>query len=122
MVAEDTPINQMVIKRLLQVLGRQADLVENGVQALEAWRGGGYAIILTDCHMPEMDGFALTAAIRAEEAASGRRTPIIAFTAAATSEEVQQCTTAGMDDFLSKPVNMEQLKATLERWLDHDAG
>ncbi len=118
LVAEDNPINQMVIKRLLHALGRAADIVDNGAKALEAWRSGRYAMVLTDCHMPEMDGFALTGAIRAEEDGGGRRTPVIAFTAAATSEEVQQCTDAGMDDFLSKPVNVDQLKATLERWMD----
>jgi len=118
LVAEDNPVNQMVIMRLLQVLGREADLVVNGRQALEAWRSGRYAILLSDCHMPEMDGFTLTSTVRAEEDGSGRRTPIIAFTAAATSDEVAECMTAGMDDFLSKPIDVERLKTVLARWLD----
>jgi len=118
LVAEDNAVNQIVIKRLLQVLGRNADLVGNGRLALEAWRTGRYAVLLSDCHMPEMDGFTLTRTIRAEEEGTGRRTPIIAFTAAATSDEVAECSAAGMDDFLSKPIDVERLKAVLARWLD----
>jgi len=118
LVAEDNPVNRMVIKRLLTLLGRNAEIVEDGMQALAAWRSGRYAMVLTDCHMPEMDGFALSRAIRAEEADGRGRTPIIAFTAAATSDEVKLCTDAGMDDFLPKPVDLDRLKAALSRWLD----
>jgi signal transduction histidine kinase/DNA-binding response OmpR family regulator len=118
LVAEDNPVNRMVIKRLLALLGRNAEIVEDGQQALNAWRSGRYAMVLTDCHMPEMDGFALSRAIRAEESDGRSRTPIIAFTAAATSDEVKLCTDAGMDDFLPKPVDLDRLKAALSRWLD----
>jgi CheY-like chemotaxis protein/two-component sensor histidine kinase len=121
LVAEDNPVNRMVISRLLQLLGRKAEIFPDGKVALEAWRSGRYALVLTDCHMPEMDGFALSRAIREAEQGSGRYTPIVAFTAAATSDEVDQCTEAGMDDFLPKPVDLERLKSSLSHWLDRDA-
>ncbi|HVI51252.1 MAG TPA: DUF3369 domain-containing protein [Candidatus Sulfotelmatobacter sp.] len=116
LVAEDNPVNRMVITRLLRLLGHEAEIATDGLQALEAWRSGQYHLVLTDCHMPEMDGFALARLIRAEEV-KGRHTPIIAFTAAATSDEVRECHEAGMDDFLPKPVDLERLKAALARWL-----
>ena len=116
LVAEDNPVNRMVITRLLRLLGYEADIVDDGLQAAASWRQGHYDLVLTDCHMPEMDGFALARLIRAEEAPE-QRTPIVAFTAAATSDEVRECHEAGMDDFLPKPVDLERLKAALSRWL-----
>jgi len=121
LVAEDNPVNRMVIIRLLRLLGFEADVAVDGKQALEAWRQGRYDLLLTDCHMPEMDGFALSRQIRSEEA-EGTHTPIVAFTAAATSDEVKECEDAGMDDFLPKPVDLERLKTALSRWLPVRAG
>ncbi|MBK3733761.1 DUF3369 domain-containing protein, partial [Azospirillum brasilense] len=110
LVAEDHPTNRQVIQRQLALLGQTADLAEDGVQALGLWRDGDYALLLTDCQMPEMDGFELTRLIRAEEAASGRaRLPIIAVTANAMAGEAQRCLSAGMDDALSKTVEIGQL-------------
>ena len=79
---------------------------------------GGFDAAILDVMLPEMDGFELSRIIRAEETAKGQpRTPIVAFTAAATAEEVRQCTEAGMDDFLAKPVDLAHLRAALIRWL-----
>ena len=104
LVAEDNPTNRDVIQRQLTVLGYAADIVEDGRQALDTWRVKKYALLLTDCQMPELDGFALTAAIRAEEDELDARFPIIAITANALQGEADRCLAAGMDDYLSKRV------------------
>ncbi|RIW05674.1 DUF3369 domain-containing protein [Azospirillum brasilense] len=118
LVAEDHPTNRQVIQRQLALLGQTVDLAEDGVQALALWRDGDYALLLTDCQMPEMDGFELTRLIRAEEAAKGRpRLPIIAVTANAMAGEAQRCLSAGMDDAVSKPVEIGQLRRLLDRHL-----
>ncbi|TAN72784.1 MAG: PAS domain S-box protein [Gallionella sp.] len=116
LVAEDNEINQRVILQQLALLARTADIVGNGQAALELWGSGDYAILLTDLHMPEMDGYELTAAIRAAEAGKTRM-PIIAFTANALKGEAERCLAAGMDDYLGKPVQLASLKAMLEKWL-----
>jgi len=116
LVAEDNEINQKVILRQLALLGFAADIADNGRIALERWRGGDYGILLSDLHMPEMDGYELTAAIRAAEQGS-RHIPIVALTANALKGEADHCRAAGMDDYLSKPVQLADLKAMLEKWL-----
>jgi two-component system, sensor histidine kinase and response regulator len=116
LIAEDNEINQKVIRQQLKLLGQTADIASNGREALELWQSGGYGIVLADLHMPEMDGYALTAAIRAGEAGKPR-TPIIAFTANAVKGVAERCSEAGMDDYLSKPVQLATLKAMLEKWL-----
>ncbi|WP_162937371.1 response regulator [Indioceanicola profundi] len=122
LVAEDQEINQMVIRRQLTLLGLACDILPDGAAALEAWRTGRYALVLTDCNMPEMDGFELTEAIRREEAETGRRTPVIALTASAMAGEDERCLTAGMDGFLSKPVDLAQLDRCIRRWIAVPAG
>ncbi|QCN96191.1 DUF3369 domain-containing protein [Azospirillum argentinense] len=123
LVAEDHPTNRQVIQRQLALLGHTVDMAEDGVQALALWRDGDYALLLTDCQMPEMDGFELTRLIRAEEAAKGRsRLPIIAVTANAMAGEAQRCLSAGMDDAVSKPVEIGQLRRLLERHLPSQPG
>src|SRR3989338_3954069 len=119
LVAEDNEINQKVIRQQLMLLGQTADIANNGREALERWLSGDYAILFTDLHMPAMDGYELTAAIRAaEKADSGKtRIPIIAFTANALKGEAERCIAIGMDDYLSKPVQLVNLKAMLEKWL-----
>ena len=92
------------------------ELAVNGREALERWRSGEFALLLTDLHMPEMDGYELTRAIRSEEP-PGRRTPIIALTANALREEAVRCREAGMDAYLTKPVRLPQMKETIETWL-----
>jgi PAS domain S-box-containing protein len=116
LVAEDNETNRKVIWRQLQLIGIAADFATNGREALELWRSGHYALLLTDLHMPEMDGFALAAAVRAEEG-PGRRIPIVAWTANALRSEQARSRAAGMDDWLVKPVRLPHLKSTLEEWL-----
>jgi CheY-like chemotaxis protein len=116
LVAEDNETNRLVIEQQLRLVGFAADLVADGRQALQAWRSGDYALVLTDLHMPEMDGYALAAAIRAEEGA-GLHTPIIALTANALRDEELRCMAAGMDAYLSKPVRLLRLKTAIETCL-----
>jgi PAS domain S-box-containing protein len=116
LIAEDNDINQKVVLQQLKLLGQTADIAGNGREALQLWQGGGYSLLLTDLHMPEIDGYELTAAIRAAETGKARM-PIIAFTANALKGEAEHCRAVGMDDYLSKPVQLVNLKAMLEKWL-----
>ena len=116
LVAEDNETNRKVIRQQLPLIGFAAEIVANGQEALERWRSGDFALVLTDLHMPVMDGYALTRAIRAEEPA-GRRTPIIALTANVLRDEEFRCRAIGMNGYLSKPVRLPQLKAAIEAWL-----
>lgn len=116
LVAEDNEINQKVIRQQLALLGHVADVVQNGLDALRHWESDDYAMILTDLHMPEMDGYQLTQAIRAAKKGS-IHIPIIALTANALKGEAERCRAIGMDDYLSKPVQLEQLKQTIQKWL-----
>ncbi len=122
LVAEDNPTNRDVIGRQLRLLGHVAEFCEDGKLALEAWRSKSYAILLTDCHMPAMDGFQLTQAIRKEERDSDQRFPIVAITASALEAEVERCYEAGMDDFLAKPLEMPKLKSALRKWMPETRG
>jgi CheY-like chemotaxis protein len=120
LLAEDNETNRDVLREQLRLLGYCAEMAEDGRAALEKWRSGRYALLLTDCHMPHMDGFELTAAIRESEE-PGQRLPIIAITANAMQGEAQRCLEAGMDDYLSKPLRMKELGAMLDKWLpSHD--
>jgi CheY-like chemotaxis protein/HPt (histidine-containing phosphotransfer) domain-containing protein len=116
-VVEDHPVNREVLVLQLKLLGIAADTVENGVDALEAWGRGCYAAVLADIHMPHMDGHELARRLRAAEADRGVRTPIVAVTANAMKGEEERCLASGMDAYLVKPVSLERLRATLERWL-----
>lgn len=118
LVAEDNPVNQEMALAMLQILGCQADVAANGQEAVEAVARTGYDLILMDCQMPVLDGFAATAAIRRWEQTQGRpRLPIVALTANILKGFREQCLAAGMDDYLSKPFEQEQLAAMLEHWL-----
>jgi PAS domain S-box-containing protein len=116
LVAEDNETNRVVILRQLDLIGCAADVAIDGRDALERWRTGDFALLLSDLHMPKMDGYDLARAIRAEEA-PGRHMPIIALTANALRDEELRCRAAGMDAYLSKPVRLEQLRASIEEWL-----
>jgi PAS domain S-box-containing protein len=113
LVAEDNEINQKVIAKQLDLLGYRAEMAANGLDALARWRHGGHALLLTDLHMPEMDGYSLAAAVRAEESGDAHL-PIIALTANALRDEELRCRQAGMDGYLSKPVRLAQLRAAIE--------
>jgi len=118
LVVEDHPVNREVLVLQLKLLGIAAHTVENGVDALEAWGCGNYAAVLADIHMPHMDGHELARRLRATEAERGTgRIPIVAVTANVMKGEEERCLASGMDAYLVKPVSIERLQATLERWL-----
>ncbi len=117
LVAEDNLTNQDVIRRQLNMLGYAVEMFDNGKLALEAWQNKNYAILLTDCHMPEMDGYELTGEIRNREDDMDERFPIIAITANALQGEAERCLEVGMDDYLSKPLEMPKLKQALGKWM-----
>jgi CheY-like chemotaxis protein/HPt (histidine-containing phosphotransfer) domain-containing protein len=118
LVVDDHPINREVLVRQLRLFGLAADTAEDGNEALKAWAPGRYAAVLADLHMPGMDGYELTRRLRAAEAEhDGTRTPLVAVTANAMRGEEERCLAAGMDAYLAKPVAIERLRATLERWL-----
>ena len=112
-MAEDNETNQKVIVRQLALLGFAADVAPNGRAALELFQNGGYGLVLTDLHMPVMDGYELTTAIRALEG-EANHTPIVALTANALAGEAEHCRAIGMDDYLSKPLQLADLRQALE--------
>jgi PAS domain S-box-containing protein len=119
LVAEDNPTNRTVIRMLLDRLGVVCDLTENGLEALALFETRSYGLVITDCHMPEMDGYELTGHIRQLETEGDdrQRTPIIALTADAIAGTAQACLDRGMDDYLTKPVVIADLEAAIRRWL-----
>jgi CheY-like chemotaxis protein/HPt (histidine-containing phosphotransfer) domain-containing protein len=118
LLVDDHPLNRMLLLRQLRTLGYAAQTADEGVQALEMWKSRRFGLVITDCHMPRMDGYELTRSIRRLESDGGReRVPIIACTANALQGEAQTCFAAGMDDFLVKPVELAQLTEKLDRWL-----
>ncbi len=118
LVAEDNYTNQKVIERQFGVLGLTGDITKNGAEAFEKWETGDYGLLLTDLHMPTMDGYDLTRKIRHRERETGQPpTPIIALTANVLKGEKKRCLDLGMDGYLSKPVGMKQLEKELMKWL-----
>jgi CheY-like chemotaxis protein len=110
LVVEDNPINQAVAEGMLENLGFAVELAENGALAVEAVRRGQFALVLMDCQMPVMDGYAATQAIRALEKAEGRTAVrIIGLTASAQLQDRERCLAAGMDDYLAKPYSQDAL-------------
>jgi len=120
LVAEDNEINQFAAIRMLQKLGFEAEVAEDGRQAVEMAQHGRYTAIFMDCQMPELDGYEATSAIRIREG-EGAHTPIIAMTANTMSGDRERCLVSGMDDYLAKPLRLESLAAVCERWLPAEA-
>ena len=116
LVAEDNVVNQKVASRLLEKLGYRVGLAADGQQALNAWETGSFKVILMDCQMPVMDGYEATRQIRLKEP-PGSHIPIIALTAHAISGAQNDCTAAGMDDYLTKPISRQLLASMLRKWL-----
>jgi signal transduction histidine kinase/CheY-like chemotaxis protein/HPt (histidine-containing phosphotransfer) domain-containing protein len=118
LIAEDNPVNREVAGEALRQLGCQVDMANDGRQAIEGWETNTYDVILMDCHMPNMDGIEAAQIIRMRESTDGRlRTPIIALTANARGEDYQRCIAAGMDDYLTKPLTLDELRVALDRWI-----
>ncbi len=117
LVVEDTKVNQRVATRVLEKIGYDYDVAENGRIAVEMVKHSHFDLILMDCRMPEMDGFQATRAIRELERESGAHVPIVAMTANAMDRDREACLESGMDDFLAKPINIRELRAKLEQFL-----
>ncbi len=116
LLAEDTPILQQLLKRMLTKFGLEVDIAENGVVAVEKVLSGSYALVLMDMQMPEMDGIEATRVLRSK----GVTLPVIATTANVMQKHIDRFNEAGCDDFLGKPIDQEQLKATLQKYLRAD--
>ncbi len=116
LVAEDNQTNQKVILRQLELLGYGADLAANGREALHLWRDGNYALLLTDLHMPDMDGYELVKAIREEQQSDSQIMPIIALSANVLDREEGSWRAQGISDYLVKPASLSTLRAMLQRW------
>ena len=122
LLAEDNPVNQEVARRMLDSDGYRVTVANNGLEALEAFLGGSFDLVLMDCQMPEMDGFEASRKIRdREKESNAARIPIIALTANAMQQDRDECLSAGMDDHLSKPYSREELRNILKVWLDPEA-
>jgi two-component system, sensor histidine kinase and response regulator len=115
LVAEDNEFNVILLKHLFDQRGHSARIASNGREAVELATGDTFDLLLLDIHLPEMDGFAVAQAIREQERASGNHLPIIAFTARSGKADRERCLAAGMDDFLSKPVQAEALWEVIDR-------
>ncbi|MEE9147227.1 MAG: response regulator, partial [Candidatus Tectomicrobia bacterium] len=121
LVVEDDVVNQKIAMRLLEKLHCQVDVAANGCEALDAVAHMAYDCIFMDCQMPELDGFEVTKALRQREAQTGAHVPIIALTANAMRGDSERCLEAGMDEYISKPVRSETLRAMLLKWVQPPA-
>ncbi|WP_291316092.1 response regulator [Desulfuromonas sp.] len=113
-MAEDNATTQRLLKILLEGIGCQVTIVDNGLEAVESAGGGGFDLILMDGQMPQMDGLEATRKIRER----GISVPIVALTARALKEDVDICLASGMDDYLRKPFKQKQLQGMVHKWLD----
>jgi CheY-like chemotaxis protein len=116
LLAEDNTVNQKLALRILSKMGYDVDVVKTGREALEALAQRSYRLVLMDCQMPEMDGFEATAHIRTQDRRLGTHTTIVALTAHAITGDRERCLAAGMDDYVTKPIDREVLQSTLEKW------
>jgi CheY-like chemotaxis protein len=120
LIAEDNLVNQRVARHTLEKMGYHVDVVKDGHEAIDAWETGFYDLILMDCQMPELDGYGATREIRRREQGK-TRIPIVALTAHAIKGADQECFAAGMDDYITKPIDRERLRRSLERALADEA-
>ncbi len=117
LVAEDNLVNQKVAQAMFKFLGCDVTIANNGEEAVNACKDGGFDMVFMDCQMPVMDGYEASGAIRAWEQSSGIvRIPIVALTANATEGDREKCLAAGMDDYLSKPFSGDQIQEKVEKW------
>ncbi len=117
LVVDDDRTNQTIAQAMLALLGCRAEIAPNGQAALLAFKRQSWDMVFMDCNMPDMDGYQTTAAMRALENHSGRRTPIVAMTANTQPMDVEKCLAAGMDDHLAKPLLRDSVSAKLQRWI-----
>ncbi len=122
LVADDVPVNQILIKTILTRFGHAVTIVENGEEALKAWLNGRYDIIFMDVQMPVMDGFQATRRIRELEESQGGHVPIVAMTAYAMKEDMERCRESGMDDYISKPFQADDVVTVMGRLLGTGEG
>jgi two-component system, sensor histidine kinase and response regulator len=125
LVAEDNPVNQRLITRLLEKRGHRVTLAGNGREALNSLENETYDLVFMDVQMPEMDGFEATATIRQLEQGGGTHLPVVALTAHAVKGDQERCLAAGMDGYLTKPVRPQELDEILEKYVTrriHDHG
>lgn len=113
LLAEDNPVNQLVLGRMLELLGCSVDVVGDGKAACEAAASRRYDLVLMDLHMPLMDGFEATACIRTRPENASRAAPIVALTAAVLPQDRERCAGAGMNDFIRKPVTLARLRSCI---------
>jgi two-component system sensor histidine kinase/response regulator len=118
LAAEDHPLNQLFLRKMLERFGvGRFEIVPNGLEAFRQYSTGTWNIILMDCHMPELDGYEATKAIREAEKRTGAHVWIVAMTANKTGGEREKCLACGMDEYISKPINVSELKHLLSRWI-----
>ncbi|MGZ4858513.1 MAG: response regulator, partial [Candidatus Angelobacter sp.] len=115
LLAEDNPVNQSLAVRLLRKMGHQVAVAQTGKEALYSLRSEKFDLVLMDVQMPEMDGFEATREIRKSEHGRQQHIPVIAMTAHAMNGDHESCLKAGMDDYIAKPINREELRQTIER-------
>jgi len=115
LLTEDNPVNQLIAQKQLELLGFEVDVADNGLEALAAIDRRRYDLVLMDCQMPRLDGYEATRRLRRHH--NGRDLPVIAVTAHAIEGDREKCLAAGMDDYLAKPIRVENLSAMLGRWL-----
>ena len=121
LIVEDMQVNQMLMNRILHMLGCQSDPAMTGQEAIERLTANDYDIVFMDCHMPEMDGYEATRRIRDMERTQGKHSIIIALTADAMTGDREKCLNAGMDDFLNKPFKPEQISDVIRKWVGYAA-
>lgn len=121
LVVEDNPLNQKLILKQLDMLGYKCNLAEDGIAGVHLWQTADYKLILTDCHMPNLDGYDMSKQIRQIENSTNRKSvPIVAITGAAMATELDDCYRSGMDDFVSKPVQLRDLEKVIQKWYDNE--